>query len=432
MEPVGAAAAWAAESLVEGAAAAGIVASQPTMPVKGHWRKIHTSKALPRSSHSISVIKGKAYIFGGEERPREPVNNALHVFTLPTTLVDDVDYTTIEDAEAPPPRLGHTATVIGNRIYVFGGRGGKDMAPLDEKGRVWVFDTLARKWSYIDSMPNTPYPEARSYHASASTIHPLPNDALDDSGATAVTPHGSIFIHGGCPASGRLADVWCFDVAAATWSPFPEAPDAARGGAALALAQNRIWRYGGFDGEHELGGQVDYLRLAKTTFDDKGGKGEMAVIAETGSWEKVVAEGDNASPGKRSVAGLHPLTTGQGRNYLLCMLGEKTPSNEGHKGAGEFWDDIWSFQIQPTGMTGASLKDAARQMVGAKIAENSWARVDVSEYSKTDGKAPTPSPRGWFASTYDDDYDRMSVVLWGGIGADNERLGDGWIFTLDT
>lgn len=436
MEPAGVAAFYGVETAVEGAAAAALVVKKPTMPLRGRWRKISAGKSLPRSSHTLSMVKGKAYIFGGEERPREPVDNVMHVITMPAAGTEEADHTTIEDdpSKAPPPRVGHTAAVISDRIYVFGGRGGKDMAPLDEKGRVWVFDTVISKWSHIDPMPETPYPAARSYHCSTSSIHPLPSPAAHEAGAAAVAPHGSVFIHGGCPASGRLADVWCFDVASATWAPLPDAPEPARGGASLAFARNRLWRHGGFDGKGEIGGQVDYLRIAKATFDDSHTKqaAEIATIPETDKWEMIVTNGtEEIAPGPRSVAGLHPITTGQGRNYILCLLGEKDPSSNGHEAAGQFWSDVWSFQIQPTGMTGASFKDAARQLVGAKTAENTWAPVDVPEYSKTEGHAEHPGPRGWFASACDADFDPMSVVVWGGINAENQRLGDGWIFTVD-
>ena len=432
MEPAAAVAAYGVESILEGAAAAALIVKRPTMPIQGRWRRISTGKALPRSLHSVSVIRGKVYIFGGEEKPDEPVDSAVHIYSLPATTTGEADYTCVYDSPqgAPPPRLGHTAAVIADRIYVFGGRGGKNMHPLEEKGRVWVFDTVRRKWACLDSM-SASYPEARFLHATTSTIHPLPSPAAQAGGAAAVAPHGTIFIQGGYSASGRLSDVWCFDVEASTWCQFPAAPDPPRGGTSLAFSQNRIYRYGGFDGQQELGGQMDYLRIAKSTFNDMGGKAEAAVIAETDKWEMIVAESTDPAPGPRSVAGLHPITTGQGRNYILCLMGEKHPSSMGAEGAGEFWDDVWAFQVQPTGMTGASLKDATRQLVGTKTAENSWAPVDVPEFSKTEGKAENPGPRGYFASAHDEDFDKMTVVLWGGVNANNERLGDGWIFTID-
>lgn len=148
----------------------------------------------------------------------------------------------------------------------------------------------------------------------------------------------------------------------------------------------------------------------------------------TSSWETTSAPAEIA----RSVAGLHFVTTGQGRDYLLLLLGEKNASANGHEGAGQFWDDVWSFQIQPKSMTAASLKDAARRLVGAKTGEGSWAKVDIPKSTKAEGQLAYPSARGWFASAQGGDIGKDSVVLWGGLTSDNERAGDGWILTIES
>lgn len=440
MEPGVALAAYGVESAVEGAAVAAIAIARPTMPLKATWRRLTTSKPLPRSSHSLSVIKGKAYVLGGEEQPRQPIDNDMHVLTLPSSTVNEVDYKAVtargatEDGEVPAPRVGHTAAVISDRIYVFGGRGGKSMQALEEDGAVWEYDTKLSQWSRLTPVKGFPYPEARSYHSSASTVHPLPSheDRTEAAhGDMDPEAHGTVFIHGGCTTSGRLSDVWGFDVAARTWSPFPNAPGEARGGASLVLTQNRLYRFGGFDGKGEIGGQIDCLDVITTTFKDQGGQGEIAVASATGSWETVTSDTASLMPGNRSVAGLQAVTTGQGRNYLVLFHGERDPSSSGHEGAGQFWDDVWSFQLRPEGMTAASFKDAARELVGAKTAENTWAPVDIPESSMTDGKQEAPGPLGWFATAPGHDMDPGSIVLWGGVKIDNTRSSEGWILTVE-
>ena len=171
----GLAAGYAAETAVEGAVGAGIALAQSTMPLKATWNQIPLVKALPRSSHTLSIVKGVAYIFGGEIRPREPFDNDIHSIRLPSSGNTEADYKIIPAAgvEVPQARVGHTANAIGDKIYVFGGRGGKDMTPLMEKGRVWVFDTTSRRWTFLDPVDGSPYPEPRSYHAAAATAYPL-------------------------------------------------------------------------------------------------------------------------------------------------------------------------------------------------------------------------------------------------------------------
>ena len=236
---------------------------------------------------------------------------------------------------------------------------------------------------------------------------------------------GTLFVHGGCPASGRLADLWGFDVASRTWSLYPEAPGPARGGASLACAQNHLYRFGGYNGKEQLGGQIDCLDISP--LEKRSGKSVLPVGTHTGEWETTAAPAGIA----RSVAGLHPVTTGQGRNYLLLLLGEKNASASGHEGAGQFWDDVWSFQIQPEPMTAASMKDATRRLFKAGTGEGSWAKVHIAESTMADGQLASPSPRGWFASAQGGDIGKESIVLWGGLTSDNDRAGDGWILSVD-
>lgn len=440
MEPGVGAALYGVETAIEGAVGAAIAVARPTMPLKAKFNRISTGNQLPRSSHSLSIIKGRAYIFGGEIRPREPVDNVMHVYTLPSSGVTEADYKAVPahpseaNGEIPAPRVGHTAATIDDRIYIFGGRGGPDMKPLEESGRVWCFDTVTATWSHLDPVQGTPFPAPRSYHAATANEHPLPSKedhTVNPVGSPDPEAHGTVFIHAGCPGSGRLADLWGFDVAARTWSQYPDAPGPARGGPSLTFAQNRLYRFGGFDGTNELGGQIDYLEIAVNLFNDKGGRGELSVFPKTGKWESVPFLADGKGPGNRSVAGLQPITTGQGRNYLLLLLGERDPSSKGHEGAGKFWGDMWSYQLGPEQKTAASFKDTVRTLVGAKNAHGTWAEVEVVEATSDDSEKVHPGERGWFATAQGQDLDAEGVMLFGGINGKNERLGDGWILSFD-
>lgn len=59
----------AVSTTVEGAAIAGIGLAQSTQPLNATFTRITSEAFLPRSSHTISVVAGKAYIFGGEKSP---------------------------------------------------------------------------------------------------------------------------------------------------------------------------------------------------------------------------------------------------------------------------------------------------------------------------------------------------------------------------
>ncbi|CAF9924786.1 MAG: hypothetical protein GOMPHAMPRED_003708 [Gomphillus americanus] len=428
MEGGAIAAAYTAETVAEGAVVGTVAMAQSTLPISAIWTKVSPVE-LPRSSHSVCVITGRAYIFGGEIEPRNPVDNDMHVVTLPSGTAEG-DYRKIvaRGDSVPDSRVGHTGVSIGNKVYIFGGRGGPNMKALEEKGRVWCFDTISNEWSALDPADGSQYPEARSFHSSTATEHPLPR--ATEYGTKLEDHYGTILIHGGCLAQGRTADIWSFDVKARFWSKLPDAPGPARGGTALAISRSRLYRFGGFDGEKEIGGQIDFIDLAKDVFDDKGGRGEYSVTLKSGKWDSIsIPPGHGPEP--RSVAGLHPITTGQGRNYLVLVLGEKTPSSSGHESAGEFFDDVWAFQVRPDGNTGASWKDAVRMLVGAKSSEDTWAQVKIPEASMEQGLHPSPGPRGWIASAGCGDVDAESILVWGGINGDNKRLADGWMLTFN-
>lgn len=502
--------------------------------MKGTWQHISVPP-LPRSSHSLNVVGGSAYVFGGEVEPRQPVDNDMHVITLPmsgapadyynvkarpstktqsslaatdteaaaglttptierqASLTDvplSPEPTTTEaseplaatldkgkspdlsGADVPEPRVGHATAVVGTRIFLFGGRSAASET-FDENGRVWVFETKTNTWSYLEPSADSLKPPARSYFAAVATDKPR-DFAIRDSkhnetwkewaeGDSAevgipqrpiagnVALHaqdeeeagfGTFIIHGGCLKDGsRTNDIWAFDVRSRFWKQLPDAPGKPRGGTALAIAKSRLYRFGGFDGEVEIGGQLDVLDLGMELFDDPVSKGEVGVFAR-GTWHTLTpptaeAQGEKEAlvteewPGARSVSGLHLVMGGGGREYLILLLGEQSPSDAGHEAAGKFWSDVWAFQVPPIGMTAASFKDAFLQATGRKTGEGKWSRLSLEPYDdEVDADARGPEARGWFASAAIGDLEEAGVVLLGGVGETNERLGDGWIFRL--
>ncbi|KAH6845115.1 hypothetical protein B0I37DRAFT_176721 [Chaetomium sp. MPI-CAGE-AT-0009] len=420
-----------------------------------------------------------------------------------------------ELADVPAPRVGHATAVIGHRIFLFGGRGGPDMAPLDEGGRVWVFDTRTHLWSFLDpcpaaaGLPDIPRPAPRSYHAAVATAKPdnfakpgarpraqskaeawrdwalgtsaeaeqthgIPQQPVVGVLAERATDadadgYGTVIIHGGCLAEpgARAADVWAFDVRSRVWQRLPDAPGAGRGGASLALGGGgggRLYRFGGFDGEAQAGGQLDFLELGVDTFDDQVSRGEVVLCARgRGAWKTLLfygnedvgykevdpalrplqsqrsasasasaADGVDASawPGNRSVAVLEAVTVGGGREYLVLMFGEREASGAGHAAAGRFWDDVWAFQVPSEGMSLASVADTAFSVVGRKNGEGTWTKVETGPHDdEDDASAEGPGPRGWVASATMGELEN-GIVVFGGLNEGNRRLGDGWILRL--
>ncbi|KAF2852831.1 galactose oxidase [Plenodomus tracheiphilus IPT5] len=266
MEPTATGVLYAAEHLLEGAVALVKGITHPTLPVKANLTHI-TTVPLPRSLHTVSVIKGRAYIFGGEVEPGKLADNTMHVVILPSSGVLEADYTTFAARagngydDVPSPRKGHTAVAIGDSIYVFGGEG--DRMP-DEKGRVWVYSSVSNTWSYLEPTSGTSFPGQRTGHASTSSDLPGPKTTTyrEKAPQTPADPAqfvpepaeadswGTIFVLGGRDTATNelMYDALAFDVRTRTWTNIPSPPGSAQDGASLSLVGELLYRFGGKGG----------------------------------------------------------------------------------------------------------------------------------------------------------------------------------------
>lgn len=242
------------------------------------------------------------------------------------------------------------------------------MDAIEEAGAVHVFDTTASSWSTLTPASGE-YPAGRSYHCAA---------ARGD----------SLIIHSGCPASGRLNDVWSFDITQRTWSRLPDAPGLPRGGATIASLAGNLWRFGGFNGKTEVGGAID--ELAADAWSSKVFGATEGLSREDG--QDLARDASVNGPGPRSVCGMHAVG-----DKLVLVMGEGKPSiTGGHDAAGKFWDDVWAYDP----------------------ATNAWEEVVIT--------GEKPAARGWFAS----DAVSGGLVVHGGLDDSNSRLPDLWVLRL--
>lgn len=269
-------------------------------------------------------------------------------------------------SQSPSPRVGTAAALLNGKIYVFSGRGGVAMQPVEEQGAVWEYDPAEEKWSLItlENATSEIHPAGRSYHCTTS-------DGED-----------AVYVHAGCPESGRLSDLWAFSLSSKRWTELAAAPDPPRGGASIAFAGGKLYRMNGFDGNTEQGGSVDIY------------------TPDSNSWvSHSYAPDGNAGPTPRSVSVLLPVTL-DSRTYLVTLFGERDPSSLGHQGAGKMLDDVWLFDTE----------------------RKTWTEVSIQGDE-------LPAARGWFDA---DVLGENIVVVQGGLGETNNRLGDVWSFELST
>ncbi|KAK0745203.1 hypothetical protein B0T21DRAFT_281623 [Apiosordaria backusii] len=522
--------------------------------MKGTWEKLQLPP-LPRSGHTANIVDGTVYIFGGGK------DNEVHAITLPASGAQadyyaikakpakpttppkpkdanpDVPSISIEETpddepqnlsnvslsspppassalkgkspasptsslpNIPPPRKGHASAVIGHRIFIFGGSSPSSSEPLNESGRVWVFDTRTHLWSFLDPALATPtHPSGRYSHSAVATTKPdnfspshphhssshqtwtewalgtdsttlheqgIPQDPvvgflaekakdLDSEG------YGTFIISGGSLTSGELTnETWAFDIHSSTWQPLPPSPNPPVSGASLALAKNRLYRYGGVtpDGIYSGSGQIDYLELALDSFNDVASAGEVLVTAK-GEWKSILQgktdvgykqpdptevplEEEKISdwPGGRANASLSVVTIGgaNGREYLLLAFGDGLN--------GEKLGDVWAFLTPASGHdrhhgAEASFVKAQDAVLGTasgllgrgggkKGSEGRWFRVVMeAEDEEDDESVGGPGGRSGAAVASIGDLEESGVVIWGGEGEGGRVRGDGWVLRL--
>lgn len=331
------------------------------------WNRITSSQRLFRSSQAVSAIGQKVFIFGGELLPRQPVDNRVDVISLNGAQADTAQ-TLTAPITSPSPRVGSPSTSVDNDIFLFSGRGGLEMRPIEEKGALWRYESSNNEWGLIKPAdPTAPFPAGRSYHC-------LTSDGVS-----------KVFLHSGCPEQGRLGDLWTFDIAKRAWTELPSAPAPARGGASIAFHDGQLYRLNGFDGNTEQGGSLDIYSV------------------DAGTWTSVPYKPDGVEgPESRSVSTLLTVSV-QDKTYLITMFGERDPSALGHAGAGKMLSDVWAFDIE----------------------QSIWQKVETS--------VGGPVARGWF----DADVVRGAngddvVAIHGGLGEDNQRLGDVWTLAFSS
>ncbi|KAA8572211.1 hypothetical protein MFRU_060g00130 [Monilinia fructicola] len=423
MEPaIATAAAYGVETAIEGGVA-GYYLSKSTLPLKGHLQHVTTTDTLPRSGHTISVISDRAYIFGGFgtsefESPNNDIHE-LHISTDENTTAVLRSIPAVGDGGdketdlVPSARHAHSAAVARNRIFIFGGSEfptGKSK-PVEENGRLWVFDPLSSKWSFLDPPPDTTFPFARKDHVSTSS------------------PDGSaIFIHGGLSSDQVcLNDLWVFYLDEGKWTRLPDAPGIPRHQPSITCGEGKLWRFGGSDESVDekptLHQTIDFIEYpAGGTLEDVSedlAQGRMNSLKSDCEWEtwNYTSSNSTETPSPRHSAALHFITTGNGRDYLLLALGCDDR---------EVFSDIWVYQLPSAQYSSAKLKDVIRdKLPGVESHRGEWSRLQINgiEVGADEEKGGAWTGRRRFGSSM---TGTKQFMIWGGLGPRDETLGDGW------
>ncbi len=117
----------------------------------------------PVAGHASVPWNANVVCIGGHTKSKDEVEMPVRLLDTHAGAWSTLSPTCV--AAHPRPRGGHSATVIGNKVYVFGGEDAK-RKPLNE---LWVLDLSTLEWSQPEtSTSTTTTPTGRSQHTACS------------------------------------------------------------------------------------------------------------------------------------------------------------------------------------------------------------------------------------------------------------------------
>lgn len=203
------------------AASQGQPEGQPELELA--WSVIPNVGDVPkvRGGHSAVAVESQVIVFGGQSYVGDgkfEYFNDVHVF-----IADEGRWHKVTcGGELPAPRYGHSAELVGSRMFLFGGMG--ENGPLRD---IQFLDLI--EWAWVTVSSTSVGPSPRLNHASLLVGR-------------------KIVVHGGWDGVRRcFNDLWVFDTDSFTWlnprtaglAPVP------RYGHSLQLQDGRIMLYGG-------------------------------------------------------------------------------------------------------------------------------------------------------------------------------------------
>lgn len=424
---------------------AAYIVSKPTLPLKVSFTRIATAsddqsgydlpplqmtslnlcrRSLARANHTVTVVGNRAYIFGGNTATNALATNDVHAITLGHSGEPEMDYSmipalpTFEGERTPAARTNHAACSFHGNIVVYGGCDQKEDL-IDEKSSMWLFNPERKAWDLL----------------SPSSVHAGPGPRQN---AQLFSHKEFVILYGGVDGSGSHAsDLWRFDVASRSWTQLPTAPVATSN---ATLANGQLWLISGSD---SISSQIHHLGISSSNDKDV--------------WDSFTFPTNPMAPGPRARhdGALRPISTGWGRNYLVYLFGvregpdlnETIPDSQNPEEAKVTtqWSDTWVLQIPSSDLEPkasftlkeaikpAKIKDAIRSAIGADTGHLSWSEAVVQVPSdkamgEIDGKLH-PGPRAFFGADVMNKGD--SLIIWGGVDAKGDRIGDGWIVRFE-
>jgi len=161
-----------------------------------HHHKHHKGEEEEKKGESAPASKKESALAGGAVGTITPGSgsNFLEDFGVPLDDPSPHD----SNPDAPSPRGAHSAVLIGDVVYVFGGYGGTGYGRRDFND-VYRYSAAAHAWLPRVENAEGPVPDPRSGHC-------------------AVAVRSNMLVFGGWSGTGSHGDCWSFDTLANAWA----------------------------------------------------------------------------------------------------------------------------------------------------------------------------------------------------------------------
>lgn len=158
------------------------------------WTLVITKGNVPTLAyHSATFYKNELFVFGGVQPSHcsgdKNCSNALYIFNPEFGLW----YQPIVEGEKPLPRFGHSATLLSQKLIIYGGK--KTTTYLND---IHILDLGFMEYTAVKCENMAPLP--RGFHAA------LP------------VSDNRVLVSGGCWALGALQDLHIFNINTKTWT----------------------------------------------------------------------------------------------------------------------------------------------------------------------------------------------------------------------
>lgn len=166
-------------------------------------------------------------------------------------------WNTQSSIKGPSKRVSHTATVVGSRLYVFGGQ-----YQNNYYNDMFIYHLENREWTRVPASPIGSSSSSSSSPSNSDANAP-PSPRCEH---CAVAVNSRIFYFGGFDGQKRLKDLYVFDTTTLKWmKPTIQSKrvPGGRSGHKMVYLNNHLWLFGGIDSHGTYLNDIYTLNLTK-------------------------------------------------------------------------------------------------------------------------------------------------------------------------